>query len=80
MGTDGVNFPGIWPFADQIDLQNIYSNDIAAILENYGVEAARAAIMQEIASVFDVYGIQVDPRHLSLIADYMVSVSFFYFF
>ena len=27
--------------------------------------------MQEIAGVFGVYGINVDPRHLSLIADYM---------
>ena len=27
--------------------------------------------MQEIAGVFGVYGINVDTRHLSLIADYM---------
>lgn len=27
--------------------------------------------LQEIQSVFKVYGIDVDPRHLSLIADYM---------
>lgn len=57
---------------DEIDLAKIYTNDIAAVLANYGVEAARAAIMQEIAGVFGVYGINVDPRHLSLIADYMV--------
>ena len=74
MGADGVNFQGIWPFADEIDLSKIYTNDIAAVLNNYGVEAARAAIMQEIASVFGVYGINVDTRHLSLIADYMVSL------
>ena len=37
----------------------------------YGVEAARNAIMKEIAQVFSVYGISVDPRHLGLIADYM---------
>lgn len=37
----------------------------------YGVEAARAAIAREIKTVFSVYGITVDPRHLSLIADYM---------
>jgi DNA-directed RNA polymerase I subunit RPA1 len=75
LGTDGVNFHDIWTFADQIDLSNIYTNDIAAVLRNYGVEAARAAVMQEIASVFGVYGINVDPRHLSLIADYMVCLS-----
>lgn len=72
IGTDGVNFHGIWLLSDDIDLSKIYTNDIAAVLANYGVEAARAAIMQEIAGVFGVYGINVDPRHLSLIADYMV--------
>ena len=73
LGADGVNFQGIWLNNDKIDLNRIYTNDIAAVLNNYGVEAARAAIMQEIASVFGVYGINVDPRHLSLIADYMVT-------
>ena len=38
---------------------------------SYGVEAARAAIAREIRTVFGVYGITVDPRHLFLIADYM---------
>ncbi|KAI9145348.1 hypothetical protein BKA69DRAFT_568048 [Paraphysoderma sedebokerense] len=61
----------MWEYQDTIDVNNIYSNDIAAILRVYGVEAARNAIMKEIAGVFDVYGISVDKRHLSLIADYM---------
>ncbi|KAI8836148.1 hypothetical protein BC829DRAFT_426249 [Chytridium lagenaria] len=51
----------------------IETNDIAAVLTTYGVEAARAAIMTQIADVFGVYGISVDRRHLSLIADYMMS-------
>lgn len=56
-----------------LDLNNVYSNDIAAILRVYGVEAARMALMTEISAVFGVYGIDVNRRHLSLIADYMVS-------
>ncbi|KAJ3039738.1 hypothetical protein HK097_002758 [Rhizophlyctis rosea] len=71
IGTDGVNLRGMWDYASLIDVNNIYTNDIAAILRTYGVEAARAGIMQEIAGVFGVYGINVDTRHLSLIADYM---------
>ncbi|KAI8923925.1 hypothetical protein BC831DRAFT_513816 [Entophlyctis helioformis] len=71
VGTDGVNLRGMWEFSDVIDVHSMHTNDIAAILQTYGVEAARAAIMQEIAGVFGVYGIQVDPRHLSIIADYM---------
>ncbi|KAJ2892494.1 hypothetical protein IWW38_003201 [Coemansia aciculifera] len=54
-----------------IDLKRLYSNDIAMLLRTYGVEAARAAIMKEIAGVFKVYDIGVDKRHLSLVADYM---------
>jgi DNA-directed RNA polymerase I subunit RPA1 len=77
LGTDGVNFPGVWDFPNEFDLTKIYTNDIASILKYYGVEAARAAIMQEIAGVFAVYGINVDPRHLSLIADYMVTYHLF---
>ncbi|KAJ3375015.1 hypothetical protein GGF31_005737 [Allomyces arbusculus] len=71
IGTDGVNLRGMWDHADMIDVNSIYTNDIAQILEVYGVEAARAAIIKEIAGVFDVYGISVDKRHLSLIADFM---------
>ncbi|KAI9472443.1 MAG: hypothetical protein EXX96DRAFT_584119 [Benjaminiella poitrasii] len=69
--TEGVNLRGMWPFADIIDVDFIDTNDIAAILETYGVEAARNAIIKEVAAVFGVYGIKVDRRHLTLIADYM---------
>lgn len=81
LATEGVNIRGIWehvitnPITAKgdtvIDLNKLYSNDIAAILRTYGVEAARQAIVKEIAGVFAVYGIDVDPRHLSLIAEYM---------
>ncbi|KAI8058444.1 hypothetical protein BDF22DRAFT_665808 [Syncephalis plumigaleata] len=71
ISTEGLNFHGMWERSDIIDVNSIYSNDIAAILRTYGVEAARSAIIREIAGVFDVYGIGVDLRHLSLIADYM---------
>ena len=37
----------------------------------YGVEAANRTIVNEIVGVFSAYGITVNPRHLSLIADYM---------
>jgi RNA polymerase Rpb1, domain 5 len=35
---------------------------------------ARATIVQEMRRVFAVYNIDVDIRHIELIADYMVSV------
>ena len=69
--TDGVNLEAAAQHEDVIDVTRILSNDIAAILRMYGVEAARSAIVREISGVFAVYGITVDYRHLSLIADYM---------
>lgn len=41
------------------------------MLRHYGIEAARYCIVKEIRTVFDVYGIEVDYRHLSLVADFM---------
>jgi hypothetical protein len=51
----------------------LYTSDIYAILQTYGVEACRTAIINEMAAVFGVYGIKVDYRHRTVIADYMVS-------
>ncbi|KAJ6598841.1 hypothetical protein DFH09DRAFT_1388152 [Mycena vulgaris] len=74
--TNGSNFQGLWQFSagsDESILEDddIYSNDIYAILKTYGVEMARAAILREMGAVFGAYKIQVDQRHLELIADYM---------
>lgn len=75
LAVEGCNILGIWDHPDLVDVNKIYTNDIGAVLRVYGVEAARAAIISEMAQVFGVYGIGVDRRHLSLIADYMVSLS-----
>ncbi|KIK92292.1 hypothetical protein PAXRUDRAFT_830087 [Paxillus rubicundulus Ve08.2h10] len=73
--TNGSNFRGIWQFAggddNIIDYDTIYSNDIYSILKTYGVEMARAAILREVGGVFSAYKIDVDSRHLELVADYM---------
>ncbi|KAG6842007.1 hypothetical protein C0991_003533 [Blastosporella zonata] len=74
--TNGSNLKGLWEFASGSDESileddDVYSNDIYAILKTYGVEMARAAILKEMGGVFGAYNIQVDRRHLELIADYM---------
>ncbi|OAD76996.1 hypothetical protein PHYBLDRAFT_123028 [Phycomyces blakesleeanus NRRL 1555(-)] len=69
--TEGVNLRGMWAHSDLFEINEIDTNDIAAILRTYGVEAARNSIIKEVASVFGVYGIKVDRRHLTVIADYM---------
>lgn len=71
--VEGTNVRGIAHLAEDIvEVKNIKTNNIYAVLKTYGVEAARATIVQEIASVFALYSINVNIRHLMLIADYMV--------
>lgn len=72
------NFKGIWEHAaDIVDLNQINTNDIGALLHTYGVEAARAGIVAEMAGIFKTYGIGVSMRHLYLIADYQTSAGGF---
>ena len=68
--TAGINFTEMWKL-ENVGHSRLMSNDIWAVRCSYGVEAARNTIVNQIRSVFGVYGIEVDPRHLSLIADYM---------
>lgn len=69
--TSGVDFMTFWKLQDILDVRYIYSNDIHAMLNTYGVEAARETIIREITNVFKSYGISVNIRHLTLIADFM---------
>ncbi|GAA5871370.1 hypothetical protein JCM16303_000734 [Sporobolomyces ruberrimus] len=72
--TEGVNLRALWNFGHGVvDLNRLSTNDVGAILRTYGVEAARSSIINEMSAVFSVYGIGVDYRHLTVIADYMTS-------
>lgn len=67
----GLDFMTFWKMDAHLDLRYLYSNNIQAMLRTYGVEAARESIILEIQNVFGLYGIKIDFRHLSLIADFM---------
>ncbi|XP_050537291.1 DNA-directed RNA polymerase I subunit RPA1 [Daktulosphaira vitifoliae] len=67
-GSQGV--AELFRFQD-LDLNSLYCNDVQMMLNTYGIEAANRVIINEVKNVFKVYGINVDTRHLSLIADYM---------
>lgn len=69
--VQGINFEAFYPYQDIIDVSRIETNHSYALRQMYGVEAMRANIVKEVTEVFGVYGIQVDPRHLSLIGDFM---------
>merc|ERR1711916_179899 len=68
--TQGCNIPWIAQFDHVLKMSQLKCNDIGHILEVYGVEAARSALVEELAAVFAAYGINVGYRHLTLIADY----------
>ena len=67
--VEGNDFHSVHAFCgdygDTVDLNALTANDISAILHTYGVEAARATIIQEVTGVFGVYGIDIEPHHLS---------------
>ncbi|OLN92167.1 DNA-directed RNA polymerase I subunit [Colletotrichum chlorophyti] len=69
--TSGCNLKAMQKYGDFINPNKIATNDIAAVLDVYGVEACRSNIVSELAGVFGGHGISVDNRHLNLIADYM---------
>ncbi|KAK8086140.1 DNA-directed RNA polymerase I subunit [Apiospora phragmitis] len=69
--TNGVNLVAMQKYPHMINPNKTQTNDIAAVLRVYGVEAARSGIIQELSAVFGGHGISVDNRHLNLIGDYM---------
>lgn len=69
--TNGVNLIAMQKYPHMINPNKTQTNDIAAVLRVYGVEAARSGIIQELSAVFGGHGISVDNRHLNLIGDYM---------
>lgn len=69
--TQGVNITAMHNYQSIINPHKIFTNDIAAMLEIYGVEAARNTIIREMDGVFKSHSISVDMRHLNLIADFM---------
>uniref|UniRef100_A0A915EJW8 DNA-directed RNA polymerase subunit n=1 Tax=Ditylenchus dipsaci TaxID=166011 RepID=A0A915EJW8_9BILA len=75
--TQGINVEALYKRADMLDVNSLYSNDIDMMLNTYGIEACGRTISTEMnngwvfSADFGVYGIEVNPRHLSLTADYM---------
>ena len=54
-----------------VDPQRTMTNHIHEIAETLGIEAARNSILLEAMEVMEKQGLEVDPRHISLVADLM---------
>lgn len=54
-----------------VDPYRILTNDIHEIESTFGIEAARQAIINEVFKVIETQGLNVDIRHIMLVADTM---------
>ena len=68
--TSGTNLKEIL-MLPEADAARTSSNDICEINDILGIEAAREAIISEIYKVIEAQGLNIDIRHIMLVADIM---------
>ncbi|ADX83198.1 DNA-directed RNA polymerase subunit A'' [Saccharolobus islandicus] len=68
--TDGSNLSGVLSVKG-VDIAKVETNNIREIEEVFGIEAAREIIIREISKVLAEQGLDVDMRHILLVADVM---------
>jgi len=68
--TTGTNLKKVLRL-DGVDTQRTKTNDIHQVYEVLGIEAARNVILNESKETLDEQGLDVDVRHLMLLADMM---------
>jgi len=70
--TDGSNLPKVLEVYG-VDTSRTTTNNVHEIAKTLGIEAARNALMHESKSVLEDQGLDVDIRHVMLVADMMTS-------
>ncbi len=68
--TAGTNLKKILKM-EEVDTARTRSNNVYEIAELFGIEAARQLIVEEAYRVIESQGLNVDPRHIMLVADTM---------
>ncbi len=68
--TLGSNFEKIL-LMEEFDIRKCYTNNIHEIAKFLGIEAARTALMKEIRDTLEQQGLDIDQRHIMLVADIM---------
>ncbi len=54
-----------------VDFRNTKTNNIFEVYDVLGIDAARNLIIEQVKYLINIYGIQVDYRHLTILADTM---------
>ncbi len=70
--TEGSNLEGVLEIAG-VDAARTTTNSVFEIYKVFGVEAARAALIQEASRTLSEQGLGVDIRHLMLVSDVMTN-------
>ena len=70
--TEGSNLQDALEIAD-VNPHKIYTNNLKEIYKVLGIEATRNAIIQEAMNVLNEQGMDVDVRHIILVADMMTA-------
>jgi len=70
--TDGSNLSKVLEISG-VDTSRTTTNNVHEIAKTLGIEAARNALMHEAKGVLDDQGLDVDVRHVMLVADMMTS-------
>ncbi|MEM0453561.1 MAG: DNA-directed RNA polymerase subunit A'' [Sulfolobales archaeon] len=68
--TDGTNLETVLK-VDGVDVRRVFTNSIYEVENVLGIEAARQSLINEIHNVLEEQGLDVDMRHVMLIADMM---------
>ena len=68
--TSGSNLKEILQLPE-VDPTKTITNDVFEIADVFGIEAARQAIINEVYKVIENQGLNVDIRHIMLVADTM---------
>jgi len=56
-----------------VDTSRITTNNVYEVWQTLGIEAARTALVKEITNTLEEQGLEVDSRHIMLVADLMTS-------
>ncbi|MHA1636705.1 MAG: DNA-directed RNA polymerase subunit A'' [Candidatus Thorarchaeota archaeon] len=70
--TEGSNLQDALE-VEGVDSHRVYTNNLREIFQVLGIEATRNAIIQEAMSVLNEQGMDVDIRHIILVADMMTA-------
>lgn len=71
--TAGTNLKEILSLPE-VDQERTISNDVHEIYQVLGIEAARQAIINEVFKVVESQGLNIDIRHVMLVADLMCAI------